>query len=61
MNNAARCSTTLCGPPAAGIEFWNFSKDLGSSIMRFHGTRFETMAILVKALKCATKRFRAFP
>ena len=26
-----------------------------------HGTRFETMAILVKALKCATKRLRAFP
>ena len=21
MNNAARCSTTLCGPPAAGIAF----------------------------------------
>ena len=26
-----------------------------------HGTRFETMAILVKALKCVTKRLRAFP
>ena len=35
MNNAARCSTTLCGPPAAGIAFWHFSKDLGSSTMRF--------------------------
>ncbi len=22
MNNAARCSTTLCGPPAAGIAFY---------------------------------------
>ena len=21
MNNAARCSTTLCGPPAKGLEF----------------------------------------
>ena len=28
---------------------------------RGHGTRFETMAILVKALKCVTKRLRAFP
>ena len=26
-----------------------------------HGTRFEMMAILVKALKCVTKRLRAFP
>ena len=26
-----------------------------------HGTRFGTMAILVKALKCVTKRLRAFP
>ena len=26
-----------------------------------HGTRFETMAILVKALKCVTKRLHAFP
>ena len=26
-----------------------------------HGTRSETMAILVKALKCVTKRLRAFP
>ena len=35
MNNAAHCSRTLCGPPAAGIAFRNFSKDLGSSTMRF--------------------------
>ena len=26
-----------------------------------HGTRFETMAILVKALKCATKRLQRLP
>ena len=30
-------------------------------ILALHGTRFETMAILVKALKCATKRLHAFP
>ena len=34
------------------LRWWRF---------REHGTRFETMAILVKALKCVTKRLRAFP
>ena len=29
------------------------------SAVDVHGTRFETMAILVKALKCATKRLHA--
>ena len=30
-------------------------------LVDLHGTGFETMAILVKALKCVTKRLRAFP
>ena len=32
---------------------------LVTAVDNTHGTRFETMAILVKALKCATKRLHA--
>ena len=41
------------------VEVWFFGNNFFCG--NFHGTRFETMAILVKALKCVTKRLRAFP
>ena len=50
MNNAARCSTTLCAPPAAGFAlhngFWFFDYDARASFVLFifirvsHGTSF---------------------
>ena len=43
-------------PPKKARPLKQKPKSLGP-----HGTRFETMAILVKALKCVTKRLRAFP
>ena len=45
------------------VSVWcAFGKKKGKiALTREHGTRFEMMAILVKALKCATKRLRAFP
>ena len=43
------------------LFFTNHKTPQNAVILALHGTRFETMAILVKALKCATKRLHAFP
>ena len=44
------------------LSFYYFQMDASRIITpQTHGTRFEMMAILVKAPKCATKRLRAFP
>ena len=72
--NEQRCALfydTVRPPPRLGSHFGVLARTLGLRLCGFfflnskaqlnHGTRFETMAILVKALKCATKRLRAFP
>ena len=51
----ARSRTPKLHPEVRKVGAWCLV--LGASAV--HGTRFETMAILVKALKCATKRLHA--